>query len=207
MKKYLFSIVAFLVCFTLQAQSGPSARQDTMLSQGGAWARLEVENGDSTFVMSLRPVKISARRTFKDQDEQRMYWRYTRAARKVYPYAIQAVGLYDQIQDETQGMNKRQRKRHIKHEHKELKEDMTATLKNLTKTEGFVLIKMIERELQKPFYDVIRETRGSSTAVYWNTFGKIYGYDLKSGYVVGTDALLDEVLYDYDFGDSSWMYR
>lgn len=208
MKKFLSLSFILFAGVALYGQPGLSAQtEDAMPQQGGAWARLEVENGDSTFVMSLRPVKITARRTFKDLDEQRKYWRYTRAARKVYPYAIQAVALYDQVEEETQGMNKRQRKRHLKHEHKELKEDMTATLKNLSKTEGHVLIKMIEKEIQQPFYTIVRQTRGSTTATYWNTLGKIWGYDLKEGYIVGADVLLDEVLLDYDFGDPSWMYQ
>jgi len=74
-------------------------------------------------------------------------------------------------------------------------------MKNLSKTEGKVLVKMIERELEMPFYDVIRSTRGGTTATYWNTLGKLWGYDLKEGYRPGDDPLLDEVFIDYDFGE------
>lgn len=206
MKQPFFLTFIFLCTLAVQAQSGPSPMQDTM-SQGGAWARLEIENGDSTFVMALRPVRISARRTYKDLDEQRQFWLYTRSARRVYPYALEAIGLYEQIQEETQDMSKHKRKRYIRHEHKEMKEDMTETLKNLSKTEGKVLIKMIESQLHKPFYDVVKETRGSTTAMYWNTLGKIWGYDLKEGYQPGADILLDDVLLDYDFGDPTVFYN
>jgi hypothetical protein len=74
-------------------------------------------------------------------------------------------------------------------------------MKNLTKTQGMVLIKMIEKQLGKPFYEIISETRGGFTATYWNALGKFYGYDLKAGYKTGADPLLDEVFLDYDFGD------
>ena len=205
MKQYLFLSIAFIASLAVYAQSGPRPPQDTTY-QGGAWARLEIENGDSVFVMSLRPVKISSVRKFKDLDEQRQFWRYTIAARKVYPYALEAIDLYLQIQEETQDMSKRKRKRFIRHEHKEMKEDMTETLKNLSKTEGKVLIKMIESQLNEPFYDIIRKTRGGSTALYWNTLGKMWGYDLKEGYQLGDDILLDDVLLDYDFGDPSKYY-
>lgn len=206
MKQFILPLF-LLVVAAARAQSGPNAAQDTSTYQGGAWARLEIDNGDSTYVMSLLPVKITARRTFKDLDEQRQFWRYTRAARNVYPYAMQAIGLYEELQDKTEGMNKRQRKRYIRHENRELKEDMTETMKNLSKTEGKVLIKMIESQLHKPFYDVIRETRGGTTATYWNALGKLWGYDLKEGYQHGADPLLDEVLLDYDFGDPMAIYR
>jgi hypothetical protein len=206
MKQYLFLALILSSSLVLKAQAGPSPVQDTSY-QGGAWARLEIENGDSTFIMSLRPVKISSRRQFKDLDEQRQFWLYTRSARRVYPYALEAIRLYEQIQEETQDMSTRKRKRHIRHEHKEMKEDMTETLKNLSKTEGKVLIKMIESQLDKPFYDVIRETRGGTTATYWNALGKVWGYNLKEGYIPGSDLLLDDVLLDYDFGDPSKLYK
>lgn len=205
MKQYIFLTLSLFVALAVQAQSGPRYAQDTSY-QGGAWARLEIVNGDSTFVMSLRPVKIASKRVFKDLEEQRQFVRYTFAARKVYGYALEAIELYEEIEEKTADMSKRKRKRYIKHQNREAKEDMTETLKGLSKTEGKVLIKMIESELNMPFYDIIRKTRGSSTAVYWNTLGKLWGYDLKEGYKPGADLLLDDVLLDYDFGDMRKYY-
>ncbi len=205
MKQYFFLPFFLLFALACQAQSGLRYAQDTTY-QGGAWARLEIVNGDSTFAMSLRPVKIASRRTFKDLEDQKMFIRYTAAARKVYLYALDAIELYEEIEEKTADMGKRKRRRYIRHENKEAKEDMTETMKNLSKTEGKVLIKMIESQLNMPFYNIIRKTRGTTTAVYWNTLGKVWGYDLKEGYKVGEDILLDDVLLDYDFGDPSKYY-
>lgn len=175
------------------------------IAPNGAWARLEIKNGDSTFVMSLRPVRVAGKRSFKDFAEQRQYYLYMRAARKVYPFALQAVELYDEIQSETKDMSKGKRRRYIRREHKELKEDFKEQMKNLSRTEGKVLIKMIEKQVGKPFYEVIRETRGGFTASYWHSLGKFWGYDLKEGYAPGADPLLDEIFIDYDFGQPSWL--
>ncbi|MCW5923422.1 MAG: DUF4294 domain-containing protein [Saprospiraceae bacterium] len=203
---HLLPFIALLLTVPLSAQSSFPRTDDTLSRSGGAWARMEVENGDTTFVMSLWPVRIAAKRNFKDLDEQRQYYRYLRACRKVYPYALQAIELYEQIQEETQDMNKGKRRRHIRREHKELKEDFKEQMKNLSKTEGKVLIKMIERELEKPFFDIIKETRGGTTATYWNTMGKLYGYDLKKPYKLGEEPLLDDALLDYDFGNPLQHY-
>lgn len=194
----------FFLSFLLFLLSGPSQAQglrpDTT-ARSGAWATLEIVNGDSTFLMSLHPARLVAKRNFKDLEEQHQFRRYVWAAQRVYPYALEAVELYQEMEEETANMNKRQRRRHFRHEHHELKEDMTERMKNLSKTEGQVLVKMIEKELDMPFYDVIRTTRGSVTATYWNTLGQFWGYDLKKGYHPGDDPLLDEVFIDYDFGD------
>jgi hypothetical protein len=101
-------------------------------------------------------------------------------------------------------MNKRQKQRYLKKEQKELKEDFKDQMKKLSKTEGKVLMKMVEKEINKPFYDLIKETRGGLTATYWHNLGKIWGYDLKNGYEPGADPLLDEIFLDYDFGRPDW---
>jgi hypothetical protein len=197
MKNYGFLVFCLLLTAHL---SGQVSQVDT-LPRSGAWATLEIVNGDSTFLMSLHPARLVAKRTFADLEEQKQFRRYIWAAKRVYPYAVQAVAFYEEIEEETAGMNRHKRKRFIKHEHHELKEDLTERMKNLSKTEGKVLVKMIERELDMPFYDVIRSTRGVTTAAYWNTLGKLWDYDLKHGYHPGEDPLLDEVFIDYDFGN------
>lgn len=154
--------------------------------------------------MTLRMVKIAAARQFKTPEERRQYYLYMRAARKVYPFALQAIDLYEEIRSATEDMTKRQRRRYIRKEHKELKEDFKEQMKNLSRTEGKVLIKMIEKQMEKPFYDLIKETRGGLTATYWHNLGKIWDYNLKAGYQEGADPLLDEVFLDYDFGKPDW---
>ncbi len=172
----------------------------------GAWARREIFDGDTVYVMSLRPARIVGPRIYKDFTEQNQYNRYNRAARKVYPYAVQAIDLYNDLQDEKADMGKREYRRFKRAKRQDLKGDFSDELKNLSKTEGKVLVKMIERNLDKPFYDLIRETRGGMAATYWSGLGKIWGYDLKEGYQFGAEPLLDGVLLDYDYGDAIWRY-
>jgi hypothetical protein len=60
---------------------------------------------------------------------------------------------------------------------------------------------MIERELDTPLYELIREYRGGFTAGYWNTMSKFWGYDLKRGYMEGDDPILDVVLGNFDLSN------
>ena len=63
---------------------------------------------------------------------------------------------------------------------------------------GKILVKMVEKELNTPLYDLIRTYRGGMTAGYWNTLSKFWGYDLKRGYMEGDDPILDAVLEDFN---------
>ena len=39
--------------------------------------------------------------------------------------------------------------------------------------------KMIEKELDTPFYTLMKDMKGGFTAGYWNQMGKFFNYDLK----------------------------
>jgi hypothetical protein len=188
--------------FNLSAQS-PTAT-DTV-AQGG-WSLMEIIDGDTIYAMSLRQVIITAPRVFKDTKERTKYYLYKRSAKIVYPYALEAIKLYEELQEETAELSKRKKRKHIRRAQKDVKGDFEDKLKNLTKTQGYVLVEMIERQTGKSFHEIIKETRGGATAMYWNQLSKIYGYDLKDGYAVGKDALLDEVLIEYDFGEAIYQY-
>ena len=103
-----------------------------------------------------------------------------------------------QVEFTTQNMKKRKRKKHIKRLNKQLKKEFKDPLKKLTKTQGYILIRMIEKELDTPFYTLIKNLRGGVSASFWQGLGKINGYDLKKGYHVGDDPLLDAVLKDFN---------
>jgi Domain of unknown function (DUF4294) len=205
---YLSRSIAALILLLLCVVAPPAsaqARPDTTRSQGG-WVRLEIINGDSVYVASMRTVKITGPRHYKDPMEREMLRRYRRYALHVYPYAVQAIDLYEETRTATLEMNRRERRKYTKSIKKEFKTDFEDELKKLYKTEGMILIKMIERQTGRNCYDILKETRGITTATYWNGLGKIWGYDLKQGYIVGQDPILDEVLLDFDFGEAVWKY-
>ena len=81
---------------------------------------------------------------------------------------------------------------------KRMQEEFEDPLKKLTKTQGKIVVKMIERELNTPFYYLLKDLRGRFTASYWSLFSRSFGYRLKKGYIPGEDKVLDAVLYDYD---------
>ena len=194
MKNILPIIVLMGLAGIAQAQQETSVRLD-----GKIYPAIIDECGDTVIVASLDRVSVSAPRTFDTDEEYRQYMRYRRAAVKVYPYAVEAIKTYREVNPETEDMKrKRKQRKYIRQTQKDLKEDFADRLKKLTKTQGFVLTKMIERELDVPMHELIKEMRGGLTATYWSTVGWLWGYKLKDGYVEGDDRILDMVLDDFD---------
>lgn len=156
------------------------------------------ECGDTLILASLGGVSISAPRTFASAEDQKRYRRYRRYALKVYPYAVEAIKIFREMEDVTNDMKRKDRRKHIRRLHKKLKKEFTDPLKGLTKTQGMILMKMIEKELDKSMFHLIKDLRGGWNANYWSTAAGMFGHRLKKGYIPGQDPVLDAVLNDLD---------
>ena len=189
-----------LLCITALGFSSLAYGQskETVSIAGQQYPYIVDDCGDTLIVATLDDVSISTMREFKSREDYLRYRRYRRYAAKVYPYAVEAVKIFREVEYSTQTMKEKQRRKYIKTLHKDLKEQFTDPLKHLTKTQGMILIKMIERELDTPVYFLIKDLRNGLTATYWGTMGSLFGHDLKEGYHEGQDSILDAVLQDMD---------
>ncbi len=172
-------------------------RVDEVVLNGHIMTRIITEEGDTLFFSQLTEFQLTGVQNM-NQEEKRLYRKYRRYALKVYPYALDAIKIFKEVEYATNNMSPRKRKKYIKKLSKDLKNEFEDPLRGLTRTQGLILMKMIEKELDTPMYDLIQDLRGKTSSFYWNMTGKIYGYDLKNGYVVGDDKIMDAVLQDFD---------
>ncbi len=191
MEKLLLFIAALLIAGNAMAQ-----HDGYTYVEGKKMEYIIDECGDTLLVANLNDISISSPVSFDNADEYKRYRKYRRYAVKVHPYAVEAIRIFREVDYATETMKKRERKKYLKKLQKDLKKEFADPLKKLTKTQGYILVKMIEKELDTPMYELIKDLRGAFTASYWNTFGRTFGYRLKDGYVPGEDKILDAVLND-----------
>jgi len=165
---------------------------------GKVYSAMITESGDTLIMEKLDDISITSLRKFKSSEDYNKYMKFKRYAAIVYPYAKEAIKIFRETEHATQTMKKRKRKKHIKLLQEELKEKFEKPLAKLTKLQGKILIKMIERELDKNMFTLIKGLRGRFAAFYWHNASKLYSYDLKEGYQYGKYEILDAVLQDFD---------
>jgi len=166
--------------------------------QGQIVTAMVTEEGDTLYMADLDDISITSLRTFKNDADYRKYVRFKHYAAVVYPYAKEAIRIFREAEHATQTLSRRKRKKHYKRLEEELKTEFEEPLTKLTKLQGKIMMKMIEKELDKPMFDLIGGLRGKFTAFYWHNFAKLYSYDLKEGYNYGKYEILDAVLQDFD---------
>lgn len=193
MKVFKLLLHLQFVVFYLQAQY---TEHTTIVD--GQEVKVLILEGDTIVVAQLEKISVTAPKEFDYSDDRERYAKYRRYAAVVYPYAVQGVRLYTQLSRETEGKSKRERKRLYKEISKRLEEEFETPLKNLSRTQGLILTKMMEKAIDKSFYDIIKEFKGGFSALYYNEFSKVYGYRLKDKYIYGVDPVMDAVLEDFD---------
>ena len=77
---------------------------------------------------------------------------------------------------------KKAQKEYIKQIYHEIKDEYTPVLKHMTRTQGRVLLKLIDRETEYTAYEVLKEFRGGFVAGFWQGVSRIFGQNLKSQY-------------------------
>ncbi|MEZ4906591.1 MAG: DUF4294 domain-containing protein [Saprospiraceae bacterium] len=207
----MYKVIFYISIFIISLISIKSSAQNDDVKYGktvfnGKIYNTMIMGNDTIIVANLDTVSISSMRSFTS-DELKLYRKYKYYAAKAYPYAKDAINILNTIEERTKDMKPKQRKKYIDKTYKQLEANFKIQLKGLSKTQGKIMIKMIEKETGEPFYDLVKRMRNGFVAFYWNQFGKFYDYDLKEGYIRGNDKVLDTVLQDFKFDniDSSTL--
>ncbi len=155
-----------------------------------------VVNGDTIPIIKLPQVTIIAPMIFKSRREERQYSRLVRNVKIVYPYAkLAGIKFREYGQKLEQVESDAQRRRMMKQIEDELRHQFEDDLRKLTFSQGLILIKLIDRETQQTSYEILRDFRGIFQAFFWQSLGRIFGYDLRTTYDPhGEDEMIEHII-------------
>lgn len=162
----------------------------------GIVTRAVILEGDTVPLFWLPTVRIFAPMVFKSKVQVIEFTRMVRHVKRVLPYAKmigRKVNEYNVYLNTI--TNDRQRENELNRIEKELRGQFEEELTKLTFTQGKILLKLIYRETSNSTYNLIRDFRGSLTAFFWQSLGKVFGYNLKVTYdPVGIDRDIENIV-------------
>jgi hypothetical protein len=194
MLRRLFLMTISLVC-TLFARG-----QDTLRMQvEGNEVIAIVNNGDTIFTTPQAQLEVAVISPVKRKaatKDLRQYRRLIYNVKKVYPYAKLAGAKYGEVVAHLETLDrKKDQREYIKLVEDEILKNYEAELKDLTITQGRILIKLIDRETSYTSYDVVKELRGTFEAAFWQAIARLFGSNLKTEFdPEGEDKMLNEIV-------------
>lgn len=138
----------------------------------------------------------------KSDLEKKYYLWLRKRVRDVWPYVKVAVEEYNFIEESSKEFSSnREKRKFVKERQKVLADQFEGQLKDLSRSRGQILIKLIHRETDKTSFQIIKELRGGMNAFLWNSAGGAFDLDLKTEFEPHKtrEDLYIEVILEKDF--------
>jgi len=148
--------------------------------------------------IELNEVILLPKIKFSNREKLVEYLILKRKTTKVYPYAKLASIRLDTLYSRLNNIKRRSSKRrYTKQIQRYLEGEFTDELKKLTRTEGQILIKLINRQTDFTVYEVIKDLRRGFNAFIFNVTAKAFNLSLKETYApleVKEDYFIEDIL-------------
>ncbi len=166
-----------------------SAQAYELTNQKEGVMEMVVIDGDTMYIYNMQTFAVVDVLPYGDKEKDLQFRRLKYHVKKVYPLAKVAATKLTMYNDEIETVKSASKKRKLmKLREKALKEEFEDVIKDMSKTSGRVLIKLIDRETGESTYDIIKEMRGGFKAWTYQGIGKFYGADLKQRYSPKTNV-------------------
>ncbi len=153
------------------------------------------DNGYMVPWFILDEVVIVGVRTFKSAADQAAFNRLRYNVLKVMPYALYAKNRYEQLERDLAVTSERKlQKKLVKQCDDEIKKMFNTEIKELTITQGQILTKLINREVGRTTYDIVKETKGGFAAFSYQLVARVVGHNLKSTYNATEDRDIEAII-------------
>jgi hypothetical protein len=131
--------------------------------------------------VEIKEVTVIGIPRLERKSELRRYERLISNIKRVYPYAVLVRKKLDQANEEMKIIpDERGRRNYIKNLEKDVFKEYEGDMRQMTITQGRLLIKLIDRETQNTSYELIRDYRGKFSAAFWQGIARIFGTNLKN---------------------------
>jgi hypothetical protein len=153
-------------------------------------------NGEILPWIVLNEVTVVDRRSFKSKEDYDKYRRLRYNVLKVLPYARFAGQRYRQLErDLALTTDKRKQKALYNGCEREIKNLFNRDVKNMTISQGEVLIKLIDRETGNSSYNLVKDMKGGVSAFFMQSVARVFGHDLKNQYDPEEDRDIESIIH------------
>lgn len=208
--RHLFVICVFIMCINNITLAQNNNKRLPKENINGVLIGYKIENGDTLYVDKLKPAYAFNRpKNWKKSKQWRDYYRTVYNFKKVYPYALIAKRIVKEADSTLANTNlsRRGKEKYIKKYEKRLFYEFEKPLRNLSFSQGRLLLRLIDREVGKTSFYIIKGYKGGFTATFWQGIARLFGSDLKRPYdKFGEDKVVEELVKLYEEGSFDYLY-
>ena len=185
MRKYVAYIIGIIVFFLLSTNVKADGSTNPYLDRYPIFSDpylAVIETGDTVIMINIRPVFCMPEYKFKNKKDEKFYWKTVRDVKKTLPYAKMVRAALIETYEYVQTIPEEERAAHFKQMEKDIFNEYKPVLKEFTYSQAKMLILLIDRECNQNSHHILKAFLGCFRAGYWQTFGRMFGLNLKDDY-------------------------
>lgn len=192
MQKLALTLLFYTLCvFCTQAQDRKIIRYT-----------FDIVEGDTIYNAYLPEAVIFPPLRFKSDKERLEYTKLVRDVKTTLPYAKEVARNIIETYEFMEILpDKKARQKHLEQTQKFIMDSYKPKMKKLTKNQGKILVKLIDRQTNSSAYDIVKSLMGGIKATVYNTFAGIFGNNLKTEYDPnGKDQMIERIVIEIEQG-------
>lgn len=200
-------MTALMDSIAVEQNSAEAARRAA--AHGGGLMHYMVENGDTVYIDQIPPVWVFPKGVKVKGTDWRKYYKLVYNFNKVYPYALLGRKLVTEVDANiaAKGMNRIQKEKYITSMQWELLGDFEDAIRHMTISQGKLLVRLVDREIGKSSYDIVKDYKNGMAAGFWQGVAKLFGQDLKNHYdPTGEDRMTEFLIQKWESGEFDSLY-
>jgi len=152
------------------------------------------ENGDTVVKATHSPIDVSAHTG--NRVKKARYDNLQKKVIKTYPYAKAASDVMHTFEALCVHItDPKQQEALLDKAEKHLMNQFEKDLRNMTVSEGVILVKLIDRQTGETGYQLLQELKGKFSAFMWQSIARLFGQNLKDDYDAdGEDVWIENIV-------------
>jgi len=200
-KTVILILFSILIVTGISGQENPVQKNDTLANRVYLLQKVK-RNGESLPEIEIKEVTVVGRTGTPTRSQFRKYDRLVYNLKRVYPYALIVREKFGEINNILEGIpDEKDRRQYLKEVEKDVFGEYEDDIREMTITQGKLLIKLIDRETMNTSFNLIKQYRGGFSASFWQAIARIFGTNLKEEYdPYGQDILIELIIQDIEIG-------
>ena len=158
---------------------------------------LSLSQSDSSILFEQEVVEVRVERNFHAK-----YKRQLKLLKKTYPMALKAKQLIEEYERDVADLDKKRlQRKYSKQMHKKLKDDFTFNIRDLYRSEGRMLMKLVHRETGMTVNQILNNYRNKFQTGFYSGVASFFGQNLNATFdATGDDWITEVVIKDIESG-------
>lgn len=168
----------FAVALLLLYQIACAQQQDTVLS------------------LTLDTVNVRSTRIWHNDTAWYRYNQTKYYVTTIMPYVLEASSYLKKLEqiDRQPSLSPAARRQQLKQIEADLHQRFDSPVRNLNETQGVLLVKLIARQNQVNIYDLLCRYKNGFTALKWQAWARLHGFNLRKNYRPADEPVLEMVM-------------